>query len=467
MAWWAVTLVEVGWIVGVAVWVATDRRAPTSTLAWIVALALLPFVGVPVYWLIGPRHLRRKRVRYQGLKKTLAASMSVGTAQTEMPEDQIRQVRLATQLDEAPLSTASALTIYRSGAEAFTAIEREIAEARHHAHLEFYIWSDDATGRRVRDLLVERARAGIEVRVLVDSVGTRLSEAFFRPLLAAGGELARFNPLRFGLHSRLLNFRSHRKIVVTDGRAGFLGGMNVSDAQTVGSSGERPWRDTQLRLEGQAVRWLQRAFFENWQFAADKPLRFAPEYFPDLPRGEHCLQIVRSGPDRTVFPIHEFLFTAIAGADERVWITCAYLVPDEAILTAIRSAAHRGVDVRLLVPIRGDSRLVAAAARSYYDDWLACGARVFEYRPTMLHSKTMVVDHELAVVGSANFDSRSFRLNFEILAAVYGATVADQLAAGFEDDLRRAREVHPLRLARRGYPRLLAEAGARLFSALL
>ncbi len=467
MPWWVGAIAEVAWITGVTVWVATDRRAPASTLAWIVVLAFLPLLGVPIYFLIGPRRLRRKRVRYQGLKETLAASMSVTKAEAEMPDDMARQVRLATRLDEAPLSTAGTLVLYRSGSEAFTAIERTIAEARHHVHLEFYIWSDDATGRRVRDLLVERARAGVEVRVLVDGVGTGLRKAFFRPLLAAGGEFARFNPPRIGLRSRLLNFRTHRKIVVTDGRTGFLGGMNVCDAQTIGASGERPWRDTQLRLEGQAVRWLQRAFFENWQFAANQPLKLSPEYFPELPRGEHLLQIVRSGPDRTDFPILEFLFSAIAGADERIWITCAYLVPDEAILTAIRSAAHRGVDVRLLVPIRGDSRLVAAAVRSYYDDWLACGARVFEYRPAMLHAKSMVVDHELAVVGSANFDNRSFRLNFEILAAVYGSKVAGELAASFEEDLRRAREVQPFHLTRRAYPRRLAESGARLFSVLL
>ncbi len=152
--------------------------------------------------------------------------------------------------------------------------------------------------------------------------------------------------------------------------------------------------------------------------------------FPGQPRGDHWLQIVRGGPDRAVFPIHEFFFTAIAGADERIWITCPYLVPDEATLLAIRSAAHRGVDVRLLVPIRGDSRLVAAAVRSYYDDWLACGARVFEYGPAMLHAKTMVVDRELAVVGSANVDNRSFRLNFEIVAAIYGEEAADSPGGG-------------------------------------
>ena len=303
--------------------------------------------------------------------------------------------------------------------------------------------------------------------MLVDSVGAGVNAVFFSELVAAGGHYARFNPPRLGLRLRLLNFRSHRKIVVIDGEVGYLGGMNVCDEQTSGVDGESPWRDTQLRIEGEAVRWLQRSFLENWQFSTPSPMPIEPEYFPSQPRGDHWLQIVRGGPDRAVFPIHEFFFTAIAGADERIWISSPYLVPDEATLLAIRSAAHRGVDVRLLVPVCGDSRLVAAAVRSYYDDWLACGARVFEYGPAMLHAKTMVVDRELAVVGSANVDNRSFRLNFEIVAAIYGEEAADALAEEFEEDLEKAREVLPRDLASRSRLRVLGEVGARLFSALL
>jgi cardiolipin synthase len=467
MQWWMVWLVELIWVAGVGIWVATDRRAPASTLAWIVVLAFLPLVGLPVYLLVGPRRLRRQQVRYKELSESVSAALGTVERHPDIPPDVARQVRLAARLDEAPLSSATSLTHYRSGAAAFAEIERDIADARHHVHLEFYIWSDDCTGRRLRDLLTERARAGIEVRVLVDSVGAGVNAAFFSELIAAGGHYARFNPPRFGLRLRLLNFRSHRKIVVVDGEIGYLGGMNVCDEQTIGLKGEPPWRDTQLRIEGEAVRWLQRSFLENWQFSTPSPLAIEPEYFPGQPRGDHWLQIVRGGPDRAVFPVHEFFFTAIAGADERIWISSPYLVPDEATLLAIRSAAHRGVDVRLLVPVRGDSRLVAAAVRSYYDDWLACGARVFEYGPAMLHAKTMVVDRELAVIGSANVDNRSFRLNFEVVAAIYGEEAADYLAEEFEEDLEKAREVLPRDLASRSRLRLLGEAGARLFSALL
>lgn len=469
MSWpWLAIALEAAWIVGVGIWILADRRAPTSTLAWIVVLAFLPVVGIPVYFFLGPRRMRRKREHYRGLAAHLSRALARVPSEREIPADVLRLVRLATRLDESPISTARRIELHHDGRAAFAAMERAIAGARHHLHLEFYIWEEDATGRRVRDLLVERARAGIEVRLLVDGMGARAGRRFFGPLLDAGGAWARFNPpLLPGLRFRFVNFRSHRKILVADGAVGFLGGMNVADEQVVGWRGRPAWRDTLLELEGRAVRGLQRAFFENWSFAAGEVLPADSRYFPQQRAGGQWLQIVRSGPDRSVYPIHELLFAAIAGADERVWATCPYLIPDEPVFTALRSAAHRGVDVRLLVPSEGDSRLVQAAVRSFYDDWLAAGIRVFEYRPTMLHAKSLVVDRELALVGSANLDNRSFRLNFEIVGALYGERAADALAETFLADLEQAREVGAADLARRGALVRLAQDTARLFSAQL
>jgi phosphatidylserine/phosphatidylglycerophosphate/cardiolipin synthase-like enzyme len=294
MQWWMLWLVELLWVAGVGIWVATDRRAPASTLAWIVVLAFLPLIGLPVYLLVGPRRLRRQRLRYQGLSESVSAALGTVERHPDIPPDIARQVRLAARLDEAPLSSATSLTHYGSGAEAFAAIERDIAAARHHVHLEFYIWNDDCTGQRIRDLLTERARAGIEVRVLVDSVGAGVNAAFFSELVAAGGHYARFNPPRFGLRLRLLNFRSHRKIVVVDGEVGYLGGMNVCDEQTSGLKGKSPWRDTQLRMEGEAVRWLQRSFLENWQFST--PLGDRARALSQPTARRPLAQIVRGGP---------------------------------------------------------------------------------------------------------------------------------------------------------------------------
>jgi cardiolipin synthase len=465
MSWPWLAIIEVLWICGVFVWILTDRRAPASSLAWLVTLAFMPLVGIPIYFLLGPRRLRRRRIRYHGLARRIAETLQRIDRSDEVPPDVARQMKLAMRLDEAPLTSALRIAVHHDGLAAFAAMERAVAGAQDHLHLEFYIWDEDATGRKLRDLLAERARAGVEVRVLVDAMGASAGRRFFRPLLDAGGRFARFNPAKLGLvRSRFINFRTHRKILVADGGVGFTGGMNISDCQTVGCRGAPPWRDSMIELEGRVVRGLQRAFYENWSFSSREILPPDARYFPELPEGPHAMQVVRSGPDRLVFPIHEFFFSAIAGADQRVWITCPYLVPDESFYTALRSAAHRGVDVRLLVPRRGDSRLVQAAVRSYYEDWLAAGIRVYEYQPAMLHAKLMVVDQELAVVGTANIDNRSFRLNFEIVAAMYGEAAAEGLARTFESDLAHARRIVPKDMERRTRLGRLAQDGARLFA---
>lgn len=469
MLWTWLAVAETVWVVALSAWIVSERRPPTATLAWIFGLALLPAVGVPVYFFLGPRRLRRKRLRYRSGAQRLEAALAATARVSDLAPEMARQVRLAYRLAAAPLAPASDLAFFHDGVAAFAAMEQAIASATDHIHLETYIYEPDSTGQRLRDLLAARARAGVKVRLLVDAVGApRVRRPFFEPLLAAGGEVARFNPMGLGLvRSRLLNFRTHRKILVCDGRVSFCGGMNVSDCQTLGVQGEPPWRDSHLRLSGQAVAGLQRGFLEDWHFATG----IAPideGCFPDLPEeGTHRVQVLRSGPDRDVYPIHEFLFAAIAGADERAWLATPYLVPDEPILTALCSAAHRGVDVRVLVPRRGDSRLVQAAMRSFYAELLAAGVSVQEFRPAMLHAKLLVIDRELTVIGSANLDNRSFRLNFEVAVAVYGAAAADEVAAQLLLDARRATRVRSRRLRALSVPSRFAESTARLFAAIL
>ena len=473
MLWTWIAVLEAVWVVALSAWIVSERRPPASTLAWIFGLALLPAVGVPVYFFLGPRRLERKRLRYRGGAARLEAALAATARLSGLPPDVSRQVRLGLRLARAPLASACELELFHNGVSAFAAMERAIAGARRHVHLESYIFETDTTGKRMRDLLVEKAQSGVAVRLLVDAVGApRARGRFLAPLVAAGGQVARFNPIGFGLvRSRLVNFRTHRKLLICDGEVGFAGGMNVADCHTVGTRrGEEavpPWRDTQVRLAGRAVAGLQRTFLEDWQFATG----WVPEAescFPELPdEGPFRVQVLRSGPDRDVYPIHEFLFAAIAGADTRVWLATPYLVPDEPMLTALRSAAHRGVDVRVLVPRRGDSVVVQAAMRSFYAELLAAGINVAEYRPAMLHAKLLVIDRELAVVGSANLDNRSFRLNFEVAVAIYGESVADALAAQLAHDSRRATRVTPRRLAARSLPARFAESTARLFAAVL
>lgn len=470
----ALALLEVAWVLAMSVWVLLERRPPVSTIAWILGLAAMPLVGIPVYLFLGPRRLDRKKLRMAVARRTqrwrLEAWERAASAAPPYPES---LMRLATRLGTAPPETATSLTLYAHGDACYAAMEEAIRASRHHVHAEYYIFRPDRSGARIRDALAERARAGVEVRLLVDAAGSAsLGRRFAAPLLAAGGQLARFNPLLFGRIRRPLpNFRTHRKILVCDGAVGFTGGVNVCDDHSRAARGDAAWRDTHLRVEGAAAHGLQLAFLENWAFATGLELgQPTPgslgrpsRYFPPAPRGEHWVQIIGSGPDQDIPAIEAFYFAAISGARQRVWLTTPYFVPDEALLAALTGAALRGVDVELVLPQATDSPLVDAAGSTYHDQLLDVGAQIHIYPPPMIHAKTCVVDRELAIVGTANLDTRSFQLNFEVVAAVYGGPALEELARLFERDRsrsrpRRAREAKaPLRR------RLLASA-ARLLA---
>jgi cardiolipin synthase len=381
--------------------------------------------------------------------------------------------KLAVGAGESPPLPAHDVTLYLEGDAKFDAMIAAIAAARHHVHVEYYIFEDDPVGRRVVDALVERAKAGVEVRVVLDGIGSYgLRGAVLAPIEAAGGQVAWFNPVS-GFRPRWANFRTHRKIVICDGTVAFTGGINVSQDQSAAASGERAWRDTHLRFEGPAVRALQRVFLEDWCFATGRPPPSGDAYFPRVPAasldaGEHALvQVVSSGPDRDLYAIHQFFFGAITQAQSRLWLTTPYFVPDESTLAALVTAGLRGVDVRVLVPRSSDNLLVDLAARSYYPDLVRTGVKIHEYEGRMLHAKTLVVDDELAVVGTANFDNRSFRLNFEVVVAIYDAATTRELARAFEDDLVRASPVKVRELKDKKLLERLGEASARLLSPLL
>lgn len=467
MSFWTIfSIIEIVWVVGFSGWLILQRRSPTATVAWIAVAAWLPIFGIVIYQFFGPPRLRRKRLRYAQARAVVAAAK---TTRLPVVEDVGRLMTLAERTGEAPPARARALDLYNNGQEAYAAIERAIAQAIHHVHLEYYIWEADQTGTRLRDLLVERARAGVECRLLIDALGSpRAKRKFVQPLVDAGVRVAWFNPVTLGaLRLGLVNFRTHRKIVVCDGRVGFTGGINVTDVHTAQFAGADAWRDTHARIEGAAVQGLQRLFLEDWQFATGEA-EDVQRYFPADPGdGPHVIQVLGSGPDHKLFPIHKVYFSAIAAADQRVLITTPYFVPDEPVLMALTTAALRGVDVRLLVPRKGDSALVSAAARSYFEELLAVGVKIYEYGPPMLHAKTMVIDDELAIVGTANMDNRSFRLNFECALAIAGQQTAEQLAGWFFDDVKKATRVTARGERRAPLRQRALESLARLLSPIL
>lgn len=468
LAWFAL---EALWVLGVVLGVAWERRPPASTLAWILVLALLPVVGLPVYLVLGPRRLKRRRLRMARARSRLGPALEAWHRARGADLSVAEQLmRLLTRLTGIPPETAARVTLLPGGDEALASIVEAVGRARHHVHVEYYIFRPDRSGARLRDALAAAAARGVEVKLLVDAAGSAsLSRTFLRPLLQAGGRFARFNRVAHArLGQWLGNFRTHRKIVVVDGDVGFTGGINVTDDESRAARGSAAWRDTHLRLEGGAVHGLQAAFLENWFYTLraeglpDDTGALA-SYFPASDGGGCPVQVVTSGPDQEQPAAAALFQAALAGARERAWITTPYLVPDEALLAALRGAALRGVDVRLLVPARSDSAVVDAAGRSFHDALLRAGVRIFHYLPAMLHAKTWVVDRGLALVGTANLDPRSMGLNFEVVAAVYGGGLPDELAALFLRDLETARE-RTGREARDPFGRRLFASAARLLA---
>ena len=453
---WAIYLV---WLGG---WIILQKREPAATLSWLISLAALPYVGFVIYYFLGPQRIRRHRLRRHRSRSSLPPP-----PRGLLPDpDAVELARLGQALTDLPPTTATRVDLLVDGAAKYTALLEAVATAREHVHLEYYIFQPDRTGTALRDALVERARAGVEVRLLLDAVGSSgTGEAFLRPLIEAGGQVAWFHPLRMGHFWRRpwLNLRSHRKIVVIDSRVAFTGGINVTDEQ---DERLRPdaYRDLHLRLEGNVVLELQLVFVEDWAYATGAPPLRLP--VPARVRGGVAAQVIVSGPDSSWEAIHRIHVSAIHSAQRRVWLTTPYFVPGEAARMALTSAALGGLDVRLLVPKLSDSRLVTYAARSYFDELLAAGVRIYEYGSRMLHSKALLCDDDLVLIGSANFDNRSFRLNFEAGVLFRDARLAGTLAALIEHECDGCTPVHddrdrPLWRAR------LPEALARLVSPLL
>ncbi|VTU19771.1 putative cardiolipin synthase YwiE [Variovorax sp. SRS16] len=466
-----------GYIAVLSVWIVMQKRAPVSTMSWILSLALLPLAGFVIYYFLGPQRLKKQRLKRLRSRANAQAPADVAMLR-EAGERAPAALRHLAALGVAacglPVSSATKAELLSGGARTFDAIFEAVRAARDHVHLEYYIFEPDKIGTALRDLLIERAGQGVTVRLLLDALGSkRIGRKFMAPMRAAGIHVGLFHDTRIGRRLRpVTNYRTHRKIVVCDGRVGFTGGVNVTDEEDARTCADA-YHDVHLRIEGSAVRWLQTTFLEDWTYATGE----APgqmntsieQLMPRLPAEESAgdipVQIVTSGPDSSLEAIHRMHVAAIHSASERAWLTTPYFVPGEPALMALTSAALRGVDVRVLVPRRSDSLIVSAAARSYYDELIGVGAKVYEYKARMLHSKTLVVDDNCAMIGTANFDNRSFRLNFEVSAVIYGPALARPLAAQFETDLHSAAPVRSHRPQR--FVRQLGDAMARLFSPLL
>lgn len=414
---------------------------PIAAVSWILALFALPALALAAWWLFGRVHLRGRVRRRRGSSQTTVRSLSETRRDMldSKPEHSTRQrpaSLLAPHLPQEmtdcvfPATPGNRVSLLTGVAEVQQAWMEMVREAEHHLHLLFYIWRDDRVGRTLRDLLIEKARQDVQVRVVYDAVGSLgLPSGFFAELIRCGGQTARFMPVRLASATPTLNFRNHRKLIVADGRKAYTGGVNVGEEFM-------EWQDLGIAIGGPGVNQLQEVFIDDWYFTTGEELASSRFFFskPRMPaadQGGAICETIVSGPDQTFNTTREMVFLAVTQCRRRLWIATPYFVPDEALLLALRTAVYRGVDVRLVLPTRNNHPLVRRASCAFYPELLQSGVRIYEYRG-MSHAKALLFDDDGVLIGSANLDIRSFRLNFELSTFVRDTGLNRDLTAWFD-----------------------------------
>jgi len=419
--------------------VVLDNRQPAKTMAWALVIWFVPVVGIVFYLFFGVNTRKERLISQRSLDMLSKRSMLEFVEQRDLrlPEEYKPIIDLFVSENFSLPFKGSEVKIHTDGYSFFHALLKEIASAKDHIHLDMYIFEDDALGNMVRDALVAKAREGVEVRLIYDDVGCwNVSNRFFERMREEGIEVAPFLPVRFPSFTSKVNYRNHRKMIVIDGRTGFIGGMNIALRYVKGTKSQ-PWRDTMLQITGSGVYSLQRAFLVDWYFV-DRNLISNRKYYPhpseESSHNESLLQIVTSGPDTPYPEIMQGYVRMILAAKKYIYIETPYFLPTDPVLFALKTAAAGGVDVRILVPLRSDTKFVEWAGRSYLREMVKAGVSVSYYKTGFLHSKMIVCDDAICSCGSTNVDFRSFENNFELNAFIYDTKVAIAMRDIFLED---------------------------------
>ena len=457
-----------------------ERRDATSTWAWLLVLFFIPIFGFLIYLMFG-RRLREKHLfRWEGRNKIgidqlIDYQMSAIENNTfEFRKEELEKYKdmiyLHLRNNDAVLTQDNAMTVFNDGSDKFEALIQDLEQATNHIHIQYYIFRLDNLGKRILNVLERKAKEGVEVRLLFDDMGSRgLYKRHFHNLIRLGGKVEAFFPSILPLINTRLNYRNHRKIVVIDGATAYIGGFNVGDEYLGQVKKFGYWRDTHLRIQGSAVHPIQTRFLLDWnQASAEKDIEYNEQYFPAIPRkGDISMQIVSSGPDSEWEQIKDGYLKMIFRAKKYIYIQTPYFIPDVSFLDALRIACLSGVDVRIMIPNKPDHVFVYWATYSNVGHLLKAGAKIYIYDNGFLHSKQIVIDDEVATVGTANIDVRSFKLNFEVNAFIYDPIAAHQLAELFEQDLLVSRELTLETYQQRSFTIRLKESIAHLISPIL
>lgn len=418
--------------------VVMDNRQPSKTMAWILVLWAVPFVGILLYFFFGQNTRKERLISERSLSQLTKRSMFeyIEQKNLRLPESHRPLMMLFKNQSMALPFKDNEVTIYTSGYDFFPSLLRDISRAQKHIHIDIYIFEDDELGNLIADALIERAEHGVEVRVIYDDVGClKVKNAFHERMRNAGIEIHPFMPVKFPMFTSKANYRNHRKIIVIDGQVGFIGGMNIATRYVKGT-GAQPWRDTVTRVRGGAVYGLQRAFLVDWYFV-DRTLITNQSYYPPLDPyiSNNCLaQVVTSSPT-TLWPdIMQGYVRILLEAKRYVYMETPYFLPTEPVLFAMRTAALAGVDVRLILPMRSDSKIVEWASTSYVNEVEEAGVKVYFYHAGFNHSKFLVSDDSICTCGSTNIDFRSFEHDFEANVFFYDEGVALRMKKIFLND---------------------------------
>jgi len=449
------------------------RRQSVATIAWIMAIVMIPYVGSLLFLVFGINRVERRASLKKLARRELDALLASSPRNQLLPaeEENVTARRLMQLIDRVSgfhASYGNTVEIVADTNRTLGLIEREIGAASESIHLEYYIWREDQTGQKLRDLLIAKAREGVRVRFLFDGIGSLfLGRRFLQPMRDAGIEVASALPGSTLRERWSINLRNHRKIVVVDGVVGFTGGMNIGDEYLGRDPRLGFWRDTHLRLRGPAVSQLQQVFAEDWYFATGEALTHPRWHPPALEAGDVVAQVIPGGPDGDHDTFQTLFFSALNEAQQRITLATSYFIPTPALATALETAALRGVQVRLLVPGVADHQWMVVAGRAWYERLLRAGVQIYEYQKGPLHSKTLTIDGAWSLVGSPNFDYRSLLLNFEVAVAIYGPRLARDLEEQFADDLRDARRIDLATFRERGRWQILCEQTLLLFAPVL
>lgn len=457
-----------------------ETRSATKTMAYLLLILFVPVIGIVFYILFGVNYwkikLYNKKLKadeelLKTLKDKIKAYSNAIASPSDLPDEDNRE--LANMLKKelkSPLTRHNSVKLLINGEEKFPEVLEALRSAKHHIHIEYYIYEEDEIGKQIIEVLVQKAKEGVHIRFIYDDFGSPgIKKPVQRKMKDAGIEIYPFQKVHFYLLANRLNYRNHRKIIVIDGQTAFTGGINVCDKYINNGKNKLFWRDTHIRIDGPGVFFLQYLFLTDWNFCSGKKVDPEEVLFP-VP-GDHkedrFIQVAASGPDSEQPSVLFSLLQAIYLAKKEILITTPYFIPGDSILEGLRIAGLSGLSVKLLVPGVCDSKVVNAASKSYYEDLLCAGVDIYMYQKGFVHAKTLVTDGSLSIIGTANMDYRSFELNFEENVLVYDSDFSGKLRQVFFKDIEEAEKIDKDAWCKRPAYKQLPERVARLFSHVL